>query len=214
MKKFFIYLTILIIGGILGFLASNIINTAPSQSIETQIVKKVEEKVIIDTVIVKKKYPVVVLEDTTKAVELVSYEDSLYAEVYDETQSQSEEADNDFSEFISEEDTMMYDIISDELLSQRTVILTLPPIDSTDVEDLLDLKSYAFSQKMTIEFWKSPLNLTGYELSRNKLKLFGFNPTESLHLSLSQNGESLFLNTETMSILLIKSDNFQTLNLK
>jgi len=212
MKKFFIYLTILIIGGILGFLASNIINTAPSQSIETQIVKKVEEKVIIDTVIVKKKYPVVVLEDTTKAVELVSYEDSLYAEVYDETQS--EEADNDFSEFISEEDTMMYDIISDELLSQRTVILTLPPIDSTDVEDLLDLKSYAFSQKMTIEFWKSPLNLTGYELSRNKLKLFGFNPTESLHLSLSQNGESLFLNTETMSILLIKSDNFQTLNLK
>lgn len=212
MKKFFIYLTILIIGGILGFLASNIINTAPSQSIETQIVKKVEEKVIIDTVIVKKKYPVVVLEDTTKAVELVSYEDSLYAEVYDETQS--EEADNDFSEFISEEDTMMYDIISDELLSQRTVILALPPIDSTDVEDLLDLKSYAFSQKMTIEFWKSPLNLTGYELSRNKLKLFGFNPTESLHLSLSQNGESLFLNTETMSILLIKSDNFQTLNLK
>lgn len=212
MKNFFIYLTILIIGGILGFLASNIINTAPSQSIETQIVKKVEEKVIIDTVIVKKKYPVVVLEDTTKAVELVSYEDSLYAEVYDETQS--EEADNDFSEFISEEDTMMYDIISDELLSQRTVILTLPPIDSTDVEDLLDLKSYAFSQKMTIEFWKSPLNLTGYELSRNKLKLFGFNPTESLHLSLSQNGESLFLNTETMSILLIKSDNFQTLNLK
>jgi len=212
MKKFFIYLTILIIGGILGFLASNIINTAPSQSIETQIVKKVEEKVIIDTVIVKKKSPVVVLEDTTKAVELVSYEDSLYAEVYDETQS--EEADNDFSEFISEEDTMMYDIISDELLSQRTVILTLPPIDSTDVEDLLDLKSYAFSQKMTIEFWKSPLNLTGYELSRNKLKLFGFNPTESLHLSLSQNGESLFLNTETMSILLIKSDNFQTLNLK
>lgn len=212
MKKIFIYLTILIIGGILGFLASNIINTAPSQSIETQIVKKVEEKVIIDTVIVKKKSPVVVLEDTTKAVELVSYEDSLYAEVYDETQS--EEADNDFSEFISEEDTMMYDIISDELLSQRTVILTLPPIDSTDVEDLLDLKSYAFSQKMTIEFWKSPLNLTGYELSRNKLKLFGFNPTESLHLSLSQNGESLFLNTETMSILLIKSDNFQTLNLK
>lgn len=212
MKKNFIYLTILIIGGILGFLASNIINTAPSQSIETQIVKKVEEKVIIDTVIVKKKYPVVVLEDTTKAVELVSYEDSLYAEVYDETQS--EEADIDFSEFISEEDTMMYDIISDELLSQRTVILTLPPIDSTDVEDLLDLKSYAFSQKMTIEFWKSPLNLTGYELSRNKLKLFGFNPTESLHLSLSQNGESLFLNTETMSILLIKSDNFQTLNLK
>lgn len=212
MKKFFIYLTILIIGGILGFLASNIINTAPSQSIETQIVKKVEEKVIIDTVIVKKKSPVVVLEDTTKAVELVSYEDSLYAEVYDETQS--EEADIDFSEFISEEDTMMYDIISDELLSQRTVILTLPPIDSTDVEDLLDLKSYAFSQKMTIEFWKSPLNLTGYELSRNKLKLFGFNPTESLHLSLSQNGESLFLNTETMSILLIKSDNFQTLNLK
>src|SRR5690554_535718 len=212
MKNFFIYLTILIIGGILGFLASNIINTAPSQSIETQIVKKVEEKVIIDTVIVKKKSPVVVLEDTTKAVELVSYEDSLYAEVYDETQS--EEADNDFSEFISEEDTIMYDIISDELLSQRTVILTLPPIDSTDVEDLLDLKSYAFSQKMTIEFWKSPLNLTGYELSRNKLKLFGFNPTESLHLSLSQNGESLFLNTETMSILLIKSDNFQTLNLK
>lgn len=212
MKKLFIYLTILIIGGILGFLASNIINTAPSQSIETQIVKKVEEKVIIDTVIVKKKSPVVVLEDTTKAVELVSYEDSLYAEVYDETQS--EEADNDFSEFISEEDTMMYDIISDELLSQRTVILTPPPIDSTDVEDLLDLKSYAFSQKMTIEFWKSPLNLTGYELSRNKLKLFGFNPTESLHLSLSQNGESLFLNTETMSILLIKSDNFQTLNLK
>src|SRR5690554_3064662 len=212
MKKFFIYLTILIIGGILGFLASNIINTAPSQSIETQIVKKVEEKVIIDTVIVKKKYPVVVLEDTTKAVELVSYEDSLYVEVYDETQS--EEADNDFSEFISEEDTMMYDIISYELLSQRTVILTLPPIDSTDVEDLLDLKSYAFSQKMTIEFWKSPLNLTGYELSRNKLKLFGFNPTESLHLSLSQNGESLFLNTETMSILLIKSDNFRTLNLK
>lgn len=212
MKKAFVYLTILVIGGILGFFANTFINSTSSVEPKVEIVKEIKEKVIVDTVIVKKKIPTVFAKDTTRLEENEEHIDSLIVENGDGMQ---EDNPIDFSDYISEEeDTAIYDIIRDELLSQRTVTLTFPPMDSTDVESLLDLKSQSFSEKMTIEFWKSPLNLTGYELTHNKLKLFGFNPTESFDLSLSQSGETLFLNTETMSIVLRKSDNFQTLNLK
>jgi hypothetical protein len=41
----------------------------------------------------------------------------------------------------------------------------------------------SFSELIQIEYWNSPLQLTGYELSKNKLKLFGFDPSQQLVLS-------------------------------
>jgi len=65
-----------------------------------------------------------------------------------------------------------------------------------------------------VEFWKSPLNITGYELTRNRLKLFGFNPNESISLQLDKNEEQILLNTESLSVVLKKTNQFKTLKLK
>jgi len=105
-------------------------------------------------------------------------------------------------------------IIMEELISQRSVLLGLLPNDSTDVSELLKLKSSAFAKDIMVEFWKSPLNITGYELTRNRLKLFGFNPNESISLQLDKNEEQILLNTESLSVVLKKTNQFKTLKLK
>ncbi|HZH85870.1 MAG TPA: hypothetical protein VFD77_01045 [Brumimicrobium sp.] len=203
MKQGVIYLLILIGGIGIGYIFNLLFNAPTENETETEkvIVQKVKKKIIRDTVQVERiVYTSTV--DTSNIAESLEYADSLdYA--YDEESNQY---------YSSEESEEI--IIKEELISQRTISLAPPKNDSTDVSKLLDLKSNAFSNEIIVEFWQSPLNITGYELSRNKLKLFGFNPNESISLHLGTNEDQLFLNTDSMSLLLQKTKQFKTLKLK
>lgn len=202
MRQAVIYLLILIGGIGIGYAINQSFNNSVEIKTKTEtdtvIVEKIKKQFIIDTI----------------EVEKIVYS--------------SNSSDNNFSEMQEYSDTLTFEevnnsystedvdeiIIKEQLVSQRTISLEPLPNDSTDVSKLLEMKSNAFSKDIIVEFWQSPLNITGYELSRNKLKLFGFNPDESISLRLGNEEDQLFLNTESMSLLLQKTKQFKTLRLR
>jgi hypothetical protein len=208
MKQGVIYLLILIGGIGIGYISNHFFNSPVEIIPETEIVyvEKVKKQTVRKPVQVENVTPTAEtndISDTALYIESYNYEDSLtYAE--DENEYSSTEETEETEEII----------IKEELISQRTISLEPLPKDSTDVAKLLEMKSNAFSKDLIVEFWQSPLNITGYELSRNKLKLFGFNPNESISLQLGNNEDQLFLNTDSMSLLLQKTKQFKTLKLK
>lgn len=215
MKKGILYTVILLLGVGIGFGINVLLNTNSSESspvkVEKVIIEKVKTKTITDTLIVKELVRVPVLQDSL----LNDYENNsdtlLLTGITGSNYGDNEQAEpNENPEEEPEEDI----IVKDELLTKRTLKIEPLPPDSSDVSELLNLNTNEFSDRILVEFWQSPLNITGYELSRNKLKLFGFNPTEAIGLKLNHTGDRLLLNTETMSIVLEKKNQFQTLNLR
>lgn len=220
MKNLVPYLLLLILGGVIGYF----IGTNNYSSVENSIVKKdtkiVEQtKIIKDTVVIEKVIPKKVESnlDTLSIDSLLI--DTLNLDLVDSlTYDLTELSDSTLIEDsveINEEADFDDEIIQELLLSQRSLQIAPSSRDTEeDVDEMLELKANAFSSTMIVEFWQSPLNLTGYELTRNKLKLFGFNPNENISLQLSHEEDKLFLNTETMSLILEKSTRFKTLSIK
>ena len=202
MKKILLYLILILVGvGIgygLNFSLNN--NDNAQQTPEKIYVEKIKKRVIIDTIKVKKFINIPVAMDSVFISDTIYLSDSLIIN----------EKENDLLVDDEKEEV----IIMEKLISQRSVLLGLLPNDSTDVSELLKLKSSAFAKDIMVEFWKSPLNITGYELTRNRLKLFGFNPNESISLQLDKNEEQILLNTESLSVVLKKTNQFKTLKLK
>src|SRR5690554_1198663 len=229
MRKIAIYLIILIIGGGIGFFLNEHFDSNKKQNGEV-----IEESAKDDSLSIDKdkafneknsdKNKPTVTEDNnlnyTDTEEAVSEISDNSEEEYEETlladDSNDADSNNDYQEEDEEdeEDEEEIIIMKEELLSQR--VLNIEPLktDTADASSVLELKSESFAKQVTVEFWKSPLNITGYELTRNKLKLFGFNPSETIGLQLSSTGEQLLLNTETMSIIFHKTKNFQSLTFK
>lgn len=221
MRKVVIYLIILIIGGGIGYLLNGYFESSNKQGIEnSQEDKDKNQSTLGKDTAFNKKNPK--KNNSTSTEELVSNEENT-EETLNPTEEEVEETseetllvddgmEEDANKGNEEEEEII--IIKEELLSQR--VLNIEPLktDTSDASEVLELKSDSFAKKVTVEFWKSPLNITGYELTRNKLKLFGFNPSETIGLQLSTTGEQLLLNTETMSIILHKTKNFQSLTFK
>ena len=204
MKKILIYLLLLLAGGAIGYFLN-------FDSKNEEIAQQDPQKIYIEKVkkhVVKDKAEV----EIEKTEDDLVQDDSLIASDNDFiVDTLSNEEDNiEPSENTEKEEV----IIMEELISQRTIALGPSPNDTTDVSGMLNLKSTSFSKDIVVEFWQSPLNITGYELTRNRLKLFGFNPNESISLQLDKNEEQILLNTESMSIVLQKTKQFKTLKLR
>jgi hypothetical protein len=202
MKKILVYLLLLLAGvGIGYFLNFDFKNEDIAQEDTEEIyVEKVKKKVIKSKSEVEKTVETPVQDDSQLASDNDFIVDTLSTE-----EDYIEPSQNTESEEV---------IIMEELVAQRTITLGPSPNDTTDVSEMLNLKSKSFSKDIVVEFWQSPLNITGYELTRNRLKLFGFNPNESISLQLDKNEEQILLNTESMSIVLQKSKQFKTLKLR
>lgn len=203
MKKILLYLLLILAGGAIGYALNSALKHDDSvqQKPEKIYIEKIKRKVIRDTVKIKKYVGV------PTSVDSVFISDTIYIS---DTLSNSEGNFENPSNSNGNEEIIM----KEELISQRTISLVAAPSDSTDVSEMLNLKSTAFSKDIIVEFWQSPLNLTGYELTRNRLKLFGFNPNESISLQLSKNEEEILFNTESMSIVLRKTKQFKSLKLR
>ena len=206
MKRILIYILILLFGILIGYVFNNVFqNDKDNQQNKKVYIDKIKNKIIKDTVFVEKEIYVPsknAANDTGIVVKKDTVVDSSLTNNLENTDAEPEIIDTNEV------------IISEKKIDQRVAFLTPSPIDSTDVEALLGVESDAFASEIIIEFWQSPLDLTGYALTRNKLKLFGFNPNETFTLQLSKDKEHLFLNTETLSILLEKTKQFKNLSLK
>lgn len=208
MKRILTSLLILLLGIGIGYVLNHLIHGSSKNPVKTQevIVSQIKKQIIKDTIIVER------IVNTSPSEIADSTEDN--SENYSDNDSTTVNVNQREVDTAPGKDEADEVIIQEKMVGQRVSRLIPVATDSTDVEAMLGVKTNAFSKEITIEFWQSPLNLTGYVLTRNKLKLFGFNPNETISLRLSKDNDHLFLNTETLSILLEKSDQFKYLTLK
>lgn len=203
MKKILLYLLLILVGGTIGYSLNSVLksNDTAQQDPEKIYIEKIRKKVIRDTVKIKKYIDGPATVDSVFISDTVYISDTLTVNSTDDSPTDDDSGNEEV-------------IIMEELISQRTIPLKPIQNDSTDVSELLNLKSTSFTKDIIVEFWQSPLNLTGYELSRNRLKLFGFNPNESITLQLNKNEEEILFKTETLNIVLVKTKQFKSLKIR
>lgn len=199
MKQVITYLLLLGIGVLLGFLIFHESEKESMVEIKTVYKDKIKTKIVHDTVIIKASSPdKILVYDTLTVIDTTHFENT----------SKIDSTLNHEDEEVFDED-----IITEKLISKRNVHLNTEQSDSLDTSELLNIKTKSFNENMTVEFWESPLELTGYELTRNKLKLFGFNPNESISLQFVNDSDQIMFRTETIELFLSKTKKFKSLNL-
>ncbi|SFT34756.1 hypothetical protein SAMN05216474_0020 [Lishizhenia tianjinensis] len=202
-KKYIQFLIVFLLGSGIGALVIYLATGSVNQEEETQkLVKTVyKPKVVRDTVYLSKK------EKSSS-----QDEDETYPEVLEERDT----LDTVIDSLVLWEDTnnVSDDLIVSEQMSSsvKVKLRKFQESDSVDVEDIFNVKSEHYASEMTVQFWTSPLQLTGYELSRNTLKLFGFDPRQAVLLQ-AKEGNRLQLVIDTMSFELRKTDKFISLEL-
>lgn len=199
MHKVVKYLIIIILALTAGWLIGYYTSPQKSTEIQKVFVDKIKEKIVIDTVLVKE--PVYIEKEIQDSLNL---DDSLNLV---STDTSTIFVIDSLDQVVDE------DIIREQLISTRNLKVEWITSDSIDVSELLNKKANSFNEEMVIEFWQSPLNLTGYELNRNKLKLFGFNPEESISLQVKDDKSELILKTSSFELRLPKTNQFKTVNL-
>lgn len=198
MKQVITYTLLIGLGILAGFFIFGSKEKDVITEVKTVYKDRVKTKTVHDTLVITEEF-----KDASIVSDTLTEIDSLYAE-----------SDSDSSIYTtSEEEVFDDDIITEKLISKRNITLTVIENDTIDESELLNIKSKSFNNSIIVEFWESPLELTGYELSRNKLKLFGFNPNESISLHLDNNKEELLMQTETIKLYLSKTQKFKSLNL-
>jgi len=218
------HILMLIIGSLIGLLIGYMVffvgENSKEETSENQNIKVVTKK-IKDTVVVNKKIYVEVpvsdtLPDTLNM--LLAIQDTLADTNQDTLDPIIEEElfvflidDNDNLEKKEEDE---FEVITDKLIKKVSKELKIiESIDSLGPELVFNKEVNPFNSILMIEFWTSPLELTGYELTSKRLKLYGFNPDENLNLVYSKGTDYIRLTIGENQLKLKKTDRFKTLYL-
>lgn len=203
-KKYIQFLVVFLLGGGIGAMAIYLVTNASGlEEAEQPVVQKVfEKKVVNDTVYLTREKRAKDHEEEHEEIEVqVEPRDTL---------------DDVIDSLVLREDTNNVSddlIVSERMASSIKVKLRkYQEEDSVDVAEIFNVKSEHYNAEMNVQFWTSPLQLTGYELSRNTLKLFGFDPRQAVLLQ-AKEGNRLQLVIDTMSFELRKTDKFISLEL-
>ncbi len=180
---------------------------------EKESIKVVTEK-IKDTVVVSEKVYVEVPIADTLAEDF--FQDTVQIDTSElSTDTIPETGDPDLIIIENDgDDDDDFEVIKDQLLNKKIVRLTI--IDFTDtltVDKALNKDVLPFSEQLAVEFWTSPLELTGYELAANKLKLFGFHPDEKLTILFTKGTDFLEVRIGDAVLRLGKTERFKTIYL-
>lgn len=203
-KKYIHFLIVFLVGGGVGALAIFLVmESATPEKNAQQLVKTIyQPKVVRDTVyLMPKENPSIEKQVEEEPVEEPKEKDTL--EVVIDSLVLTEDTNNVSDDLI----------VSERMNSSVKVKLRkYQETDSVDVEEIFNVKSEHYNSEITVQFWTSPLQLTGYELSRNTLKLFGFDPRQAVLLQ-AKEGDRMQLVIDTMSFELRKTDKFISLEL-
>ncbi len=168
-RQYISFAIVLIIGIIIGYFLSDIARTDVSPDVITTHT--------VDTLI-QSEIVEVPVEIKTKVKEV----DTVYIQSDDVVKPDSNVLNTDTVSFI-ETDTLVTDdsILQDKKISQIKVKLVDLSTTEKDtlLEKLLDVKTVK-NESVTIEFWESPVNYTGYKLSKSRLIIYGLVQSEDL----------------------------------
>ena len=184
MNTLFKYTLILAVGVLLGVVGMLIVNDLQSDDME----EVVTQEVVIDTSPIPKKKKIAtkkLKQPETSSVIL----DSVTVELIDAVNMDSLLILDTLG--LNEDNEEYFEIVSERLIAQRSVVIQVIQPDTVDSSELLNLTADSYSKKLTVEFWESPLDLIGYELNRSRLKLFGFNSEEELEIMRMYDSEKL-----------------------
>ncbi len=184
MNTLFKYTLILAVGVLLGVVGMLIVNDLQSDDME----EVVTQEVVIDTSPIPKKKKIAtkkLKQPETSSVIL----DSVTVELIDAVNMDSLLIVDTLG--LNEDNEEYFEIVSERLIAQRSVVIQVIQPDTVDSSELLNLTADSYSKKLTVEFWESPLDLIGYELNRSRLKLFGFNSEEELEIMRMYDSEKL-----------------------
>lgn len=176
MKRILSYLGILLIGILIGYAVSLIIKPdhklkiVKTHTVDTLIKSKIIEVPVEIETKIKEVDTIYIHRDTNKV------EDSIIVNVVEE-------------DSISLDSANVVTIVEDEpILRDRKIyqtkveIIVIEPSEKdTLLEKLLNVETIE-NKSMTIEFWESPVNYSGYKLSKSTLVIYGEEPDESLSL--------------------------------
>lgn len=207
-------ISLLITGIVLGGFIMWFFNNVEKENVTTESTKttKLVKTAKTDTVIVKKKVYIPSEKETDTltasqskidSTDLSNASDSI--EIIEDP-IYSIDSDTNFTD----DDVV---IIKERLIASALIEVNLQESDSLTVEEAFDLQQVNFAEHLVVEFWESPLELTGYELTRNKIKLFGFDPSENVILSHSVDTDILEVQIGSLSLRLQKTSRFKTLYL-
>lgn len=200
MKNAVTYLAITIVALAIGWVIGYFSSKESKQPPKTVYVDKVKKEIIHDTV--KLTTPVYIEKDPVDTLDEISGDSTLQL------------SDSTLTAFVdTTEEVFDEDIMTEKLISSRELPVDWITSDSLDVSEMLNKKASSFNETIMVEFWQSPLNLTGYELNRNKLKLFGFNPTESISLQVKDDKKELIMKTSSFELRLPKTNQFKSIEL-
>lgn len=197
-----------IIGLLAGFLIFNLENKAIIYD-KKEVQTKVITKEVKDTVYIEKEKIV----EINRINDAIQEKDTLNFAFQD---TLKEGYNQDTTELIVENDDSNAElqVFTDQLLSKVTIDLektSLTNKDSLDTEQIFDLDTEKFNSSIKVEYWSSPLDLTGYELNRNTLKLYGFNPDEPISLIYKEGESFISLKINDINLNLEKTERFKTL---
>jgi hypothetical protein len=211
MNAFLKYTLILAVGALLGVVGMVIVNNVQHPVEDGEVA----QQEIDDTTLnpkKKKKARKKLNEPDTSSLK----EDSIVVETLDSINMDSLLIVDTLG--FNEDNEEYFEIVTERLITQRSVVIQVIQPDTVDSSDLLNLKADSYSKKLTVEFWESPLELIGYELNRSRLKLFGFNSEEELEVKRMYDSEKLQVTVGTganrVELTLEKTPKFKSIILK
>lgn len=197
--KYLIVSLVFIIGIVLGYVLgiSNVVEKTKKLSVNNDA----EPLVVYDTIIKTKRIevPIPIRLDTLKGLDSSNQsekliEDSLLISVLEDTTIQMED------DFVIRREKLLKTI--------RIPIDFIGAIEEdkdTLLKEMMGIKEVKITE-FQVEFWESPLNFSGYKLSKKKLVLYGLSP--QFEYSILKNKDRLYLSYQDIYYVLNETQEF------
>lgn len=110
-----------------------------------------------------------------------------------------------------------YVVLRDKLLTSKNInIFQKAKQDQSQASDILIDRintDQFFGDRISVEFWESPIDYQGYRLNKTKLILFGINPNDFFELTNSNDGY-LLMNSGGQTAVLYPTEKYRTFNFR
>jgi len=197
--KYLIFIALFVLGGIIGYLVG--INQTTEMVIDGSAEKQLVTEFVYDTIVHHERVEVPVYKTPKDTLNELP-----------DTLEQFEKVLDTLKERILPKDTTSssedFNINRDELITSQLIpIIYLDKQVDKDslIKNLLGIKQNRPTE-MVVQFWKSPLNYSGYKLSRNTLILYGL--SEQFEYKIYQRDNFHYLSNETVFYRLSETQEF------